>query len=159
MSRTRIAIAALAAALALLLALAAPWSAGSAPPAGRPSPPPPGALPAAAASADLAAAPGAAPLLEPADRTAAPAAGAAPALPAQGLRGRVVAANGAAAAGVRLAALPAPAWSPMALAQPLAQGVAPAPFREARSDVDGRFELALPAAAVGVPIDRWTEAD
>lgn len=159
MSRTRIAIAALAAALALLLALAAPWSAGSAPPAGRPSPPPPGALPAAAASADLAAAPGAAPLLEPADRTAAPAAGAAPALPAQGLRGRVVAANGAAAAGVRLAALPAPAWSPMALAQPLAQGVAPAPFRETRSDGDGRFELALPAAAVGVPIELWTVAD
>lgn len=158
MTRTRTILAAATAVLAIALALAwprpdtAPTTAGT--PTTAPCEPP-----APAARGQLDGAPGAVPLGEVARQAASAAPSVAPVRAAQGLRGRIVAAHGAVRADAWLAAVPAPAWSPLALARQREAGAVPEPFGAIRSGPAGRFELALPAAAIGVPIELWALRD
>ena len=76
----------------------------------------------------------------------------------QGLRGRTVAATGERLADVVLAAIPAPAMSPMALAMQAERGLLPAPVATTRSASDGSFALELPAGT-GLALELWALQD
>jgi hypothetical protein len=77
----------------------------------------------------------------------------------QGLRGRTVAATGVPLAAVVVAAIPAPAVSPMALAMQAERGVLPAPIATTRSASDGSFALELPPGAAGMVLELWALQD
>lgn len=136
-----------------LLALAWCWPWRAAPP---PAPPDGAAADTPIAATGLGAAVGAAPLAEGAPRAAAPPPHPAAAASARGLRGRTVGADGRPRAGARLAVIAAPDWSPWALARQVERGDTPQPVAIASSGVDGRFEVAVPAEAIGVPLELVT---
>jgi hypothetical protein len=141
----------------LALAWCRPWQPVPPKSGALPTTAPPPATPAVAGGHVPALAP--APLAEPARMAPAPTALPADGAALRGLRGRTVSADGRARPGVQLAVLLAPAWSPMARARLHERGEAPTPVGAGQSGPDGRFELAVPPAAIGVPFELWAAAD